>query len=311
MLLMSTGQLLPIGLLREIHDAVISARLDRNSLTSSLDHHFVGGLHKAPSPSEQLWKDLNTLNEITALADGSVPLRTWLESALQLSQVRLESAVFRRALEVLAAALTASPAVAQTREPAPPAREPTPIAARAPNEAPPAADPRRSAVLLHAAKDEAFRERLETHLRMLKDEVRFWDLSKVPVGTEPAEAIAKQIDGADMIVLLLSADFLASEDWAVFEERVRAAHRRGAHLFPIRVRPCLWPASKFKDLQLLPRIGKEIGKADNDEGWVDVLQEIHATLEAHPSTPTPEPPAGPQEPPAHREPPDPPKARRP
>ena len=93
--------MLPDALLRELHVAAISAGLDRETVVARLDRRLVASFRKASAPSAQIWEDLAALNDIGALADGSVPLRTWLETARHLAAPRRESAVFERALDAL------------------------------------------------------------------------------------------------------------------------------------------------------------------------------------------------------------------
>lgn len=98
---MTMSGLLPDTLLRELYDAAISAGLDREALVAPLDRRLVARFRKAPSPGAQVWADLSALNDIPELADGSVPLRTWLETARHRAEPRRESAVFQRALDML------------------------------------------------------------------------------------------------------------------------------------------------------------------------------------------------------------------
>lgn len=101
---MARATLLPDDLLRELHDAVIAIGLQRDDLVGHLDRRLVAGFRKASSPGGQVWSDLGSLNEIRELTDGSVPLRTWLETASHLAEPRSEAAVFRKALTALDAA---------------------------------------------------------------------------------------------------------------------------------------------------------------------------------------------------------------
>lgn len=55
----------------------------------------------SPRPVDQLLLDLRYLNDIEALTDGSVPLRTWLETAWLIHGVRREAAPFQLAIEKL------------------------------------------------------------------------------------------------------------------------------------------------------------------------------------------------------------------
>jgi nucleoside phosphorylase len=128
---MSHRGLLTDAHLRDVQDAAVSARLDRNVLLTSLGPGLVASLPKAPSPGEQLLSDLRELNRIGKLRDDSIPLRSWLETAKHLAGPRREAAVFEAALAALAEALAVTAdALAPTAEAlpanAPPARAAAP-----------------------------------------------------------------------------------------------------------------------------------------------------------------------------------------
>jgi hypothetical protein len=74
----------------------------RLALLSGVDAAFVAGLPASPNPGAQLYTDIDTLNALEALADGSVPLRAWLGNARALTAAYRESAAFQSALDRLA-----------------------------------------------------------------------------------------------------------------------------------------------------------------------------------------------------------------
>src|SRR4051812_487936 len=100
--------------IRRLHAATLGARLtdSRTALLGSIDSAFVDSLPTLPNPSGQILSDLNTLNAAAPLADGSVPLQTWLENAAALAGQRAESLVF---LELLEATRAPPAAALQTR----------------------------------------------------------------------------------------------------------------------------------------------------------------------------------------------------
>jgi hypothetical protein len=64
----------------------------------------------------------------------------------------------------------------------------------------------------YSHQDENLREQLERHLSMLKREglIDAWHDRRIPVGDELAGTIDEWLERADVILLLVSADFLAS-----------------------------------------------------------------------------------------------------
>lgn len=83
----------------KLHAAVISAQLvsSRSALLVGIDGHFVAGLSDAGNRADQILQDLNAMNETGELADGSMPLATWLANAVGRTRGRREEAVFSEA----------------------------------------------------------------------------------------------------------------------------------------------------------------------------------------------------------------------
>ena len=90
--------------------------------------------------------------------------------------------------------------------------------------------------LSYAHKDEKLREQLEKHLSGLKRQgvISDWDDREIGAGEEWAGKIKQHINSADVILLLVSADFLAS-DYCTDVEMRRAMERHEAgeaHVIP-------------------------------------------------------------------------------
>ena len=96
---MASGLLSHTKLL-ELYTAAVSARLpsSRDALLAGLAPAFVASLPYAASPAEQILRDLDALNSVGTLVDGTVPLAVWLGNAVTLAGPRPESNVFHRAL---------------------------------------------------------------------------------------------------------------------------------------------------------------------------------------------------------------------
>src|SRR5262245_54192377 len=92
-----------------LYNAAIAAGLtaQRTGLLEHIDPAFVAGLSTNPSPAGQIYTDLHALNALEALADGSVPLHTWLANARNLTASRSESALFQSTLARLSPAAAA------------------------------------------------------------------------------------------------------------------------------------------------------------------------------------------------------------
>src|SRR5690242_9935490 len=96
----------------------------------------------------------------------------------------------------------------------------------------------------YAHKDEALREELETHLSMLRRQghISGWYDRNIDAGIEWAQEIDEHLNTAQIILLLISADFLAS-DYCYSVEMQCALQRheaREARVIPIILRPVSW-----------------------------------------------------------------------
>jgi len=95
--------------------------------------------------------------------------------------------------------------------------------------------------------------------------------------------IDEHINTANVILLLISADFIAS-DYCFGPEIARALerHKAGeARLIPIILRPVDWRSAPFGTLQSLPADAKPVTTWDNrDEAFVDIVKGIRAVAEA-------------------------------
>ena len=158
----------------------------------------------------------------------------------------------------------------------------------------------------YSHKDEGLRNQLEVQLAMLKRQglVEIWHDRRLVAGDRLDWTISEELDHADIILLLVSPDFLAS-DYCYKIEKGRALerHQTGeARLISIILRPCDWRHTDLAKFVVTPRDGKLITQwPDRDEAFLDVVQSIRAALEEIGKTPAAkgthewiEPPAEPE-----------------
>jgi hypothetical protein len=110
--------------------------------------------------------------------------------------------------------------------------------------------------------DEQLRDELSKHLSVLKRQgvISEWYDRLIPPGEKWAETIDDRINQAQIILLLISSDFLAS-DYCYEIEMKRALERdeKGeAIAIPIILRDCLWQDAPFGKLQALPKNGTPV-----------------------------------------------------
>jgi len=114
----------------------------------------------------------------------------------------------------------------------------------------------------YSHKDQRYRNKLETHLALLKQEglISVWHDRKIGAGEAWADQIDAHLNAAQMILLLVSPDFIAS-NYCYNKELKRAMerHERGeACVIPIILHPVSWEGAPFGKLQALPQDAKPI-----------------------------------------------------
>ena len=136
----------------------------------------------------------------------------------------------------------------------------------------------------YSHKDEALRDELEEALALLKRQglISSWHDRKIGAGEEWKGAIDQNLEEAQVILLLVSSSFLASDYcWDVETKRAIERHDRGeAKVIPVILRPCDWHGAPFGKLQALPKDGKAVTSwANKDEAWTDVAKGIRRAIE--------------------------------
>ena len=145
----------------------------------------------------------------------------------------------------------------------------------------------------YAHEDEGLRDRLEVHLAALKREgaISTWHDRRITAGDPLGQRIDEHLQSADIILLLVSPDFLASDYCHDVEmQRALARHANGsARVIPVILRPCDWEHSPFSHLMAAPTDGKPITRwPDEDEAFLDVVRQIRSALPAsHPQSAEP------------------------
>jgi hypothetical protein len=135
----------------------------------------------------------------------------------------------------------------------------------------------RSVFVSYSQKDKHHRERLQISLAHLRREnlVTIWHDGKILPGQEWDQEIARNLENAEVILLLVSPDFLDSS-YCYRHEMLQALerHRSGsAIVVPILVRPCDWEHSPLASLQALPSGKRPVSLWPNkDQAWLNVVQ---------------------------------------
>src|SRR5260370_32199793 len=121
-------------------------------------------------------------------------------------------------------------------------------------------------------------------MRMLRRQelISSWHDSHILPGSDWAQAIDEHLEHASVMLLLISADFLAS-DYCYGIEMQRALERHQANearVIPILLRPVDWDKAPFARLQALPTGAKPISTWRNrDAAFTDVTAGIRRVIE--------------------------------
>ena len=135
----------------------------------------------------------------------------------------------------------------------------------------------------YAHEDKLLRDELEKHLSWLRRRYKLtnWYDREILPGEEWEQAIDMHLNTANLILLLISSDFMDS-DYCYGKEMRRALerHRAGTcRVIPILLRPTYWEDAPFSSLQLLPTDARPITRwPDRDEAFQNVVSEISRTI---------------------------------
>jgi hypothetical protein len=111
--------------------------------------------------------------------------------------------------------------------------------------------------------DEAYRAKIQTVIKSLRlPNLTVWDDREFEAGDEYARIILEWLRAADLILLLISHDFMASDYCYNIELPIALErHTEGtAKVLPIIVRACNWQKHSFGKLYAIPSDGKTDGK---------------------------------------------------
>lgn len=137
----------------------------------------------------------------------------------------------------------------------------------------------------YSHKDEGLRDQLESHLALLKNQglIDAWYDRRIVAGDELDDAIFSKLETANIILLLVSSDFISSP-YCYSREMMRAMERHEAgkaRVIPIILRHCVWQGAPFGKLMAAPRDGKPITSwPDRDEALADVARQVAKAVEA-------------------------------
>jgi tetratricopeptide (TPR) repeat protein len=136
----------------------------------------------------------------------------------------------------------------------------------------------------YSHKDEDLRDELSKHLALLKRQqvITAWHDRKIGAGKEWENEIDEHLNTADIILLLISSDFLASD--YCYDVEVKTAMKRhddgDARVIPVILRPVDLKGALFGRLQALPKDARPVTDWPNrDQAFLNVAQGIRVAAE--------------------------------
>lgn len=136
----------------------------------------------------------------------------------------------------------------------------------------------------YSHQDEALRNELEVQLTMLKRQglVEVWHDRRLTAGDHLDETIDREMDSADIILLLVSPDFLASDYcYEIETSRALQRHQEGtARAISVILRPCDWKHAPLARYVVTPTDGRPVTEWPNrDAAFLDIAQSIRRAIQ--------------------------------
>jgi|GEM_PF-1152539 len=140
----------------------------------------------------------------------------------------------------------------------------------------------------YSHKDEALRDELANHLEILKwnGDITDWHDRKILPGEEWDRDIKDSLNAAQIILLLISSDFIASRYCRDIEiTRAMERHEAGeACVIPIILRKCIWSSAPFGKLQALPENATPVNDTTTwptkDDAFTNIAEGIKKAVQA-------------------------------
>lgn len=138
----------------------------------------------------------------------------------------------------------------------------------------------------YSHRDEALLNKLKTHLTPLQREglIDVWHDRNISAGIEWEKEIGEHLNKAQIILLLISPDFMASDYcYSVEVKRAIERHERGeARVIPIILEHVYWQVAPLNKLQALPTDARPIMSKswhNRNEAFLNVVKGIRKAVE--------------------------------
>ena len=125
---------------------------------------------------------------------------------------------------------------------------------------------------------------LNNHLMILRRMglIEGWHDRMIEAGEDWKHSIDINLERADIVLLLISSDFIASDYCYEIEMKLALERheKKEARVIPVIIRDCNWKIAEFSKLQALPKDGKAVTKWDDkDSAWRNISEGIERVVE--------------------------------
>jgi len=129
----------------------------------------------------------------------------------------------------------------------------------------------------HANNDtEPYLNKFKTALFPYREKAQIWSRDDIAPGDERVLEVKNKIDNADIILLLISPDFISTKyenDEELKEMNLIEEYANEKTIVPITIRKCAWKDTFFEGKSPLPKDGKCLADYTNEDSfWYDVTE---------------------------------------
>lgn len=146
--------------------------------------------------------------------------------------------------------------------------------------------------IAHAPEDQKAYDTLLSHLNVLKEQgVQIRSKTDFIAGTEYKKATEDELNQADIVLSLISSQFIASEEFQKLKRLL--TEQKNKHIVPVLLRPCLWKDDSFLQ-QFSPLPKNEIAVSETavqyqDGIYKEIAEELKRIVFGQEKPPKPDP----------------------
>ncbi|MCB9317545.1 MAG: leucine-rich repeat domain-containing protein, partial [Lewinellaceae bacterium] len=139
------------------------------------------------------------------------------------------------------------------------------------------------AFVSYSHKDLDYLEELRAALAPLirLNKLKIWDDRDINAGEQWEKEIFRELEAADIVLCLVSSDFVASDFcWKKeFEAALKGHHKGTKTVIPIRLRQCDWDDLPIAKLQAAPSSNWINQSNDRDAAWTEVSKQLRPAMD--------------------------------